>query len=138
MLSKEEEEAIKRLEKRIKDNENYTLMQVWLTDDVVATNIVLKLITKLQKENEHLQKENKKLNEELNKENNRCMILANNDKFKEQVIDLMAEHIVSSAIVDDTVCAIKCDCETDINEDCTQEKMMKCTKQYFERKVEDV
>ena len=52
MLSKEEEEAIKRLEKRIKDNENYTLTQVWLTDDVVATNIVLKLITKLQKENE--------------------------------------------------------------------------------------
>lgn len=52
MLSKEEEEAIKRLEKRIKDNEIYTLTQVWLTDDVVATNIVLKLITKLQKENE--------------------------------------------------------------------------------------
>lgn len=52
-------------------------------------------------------------------------------------IDLMAEHIVSSAIVDDTVCAIKCDCETDIEEDCTHEKMLICTKQYFERKVED-
>lgn len=51
-------------------------------------------------------------------------------------IDLMAEHIVSSAIVDDTVCAIKCDCETDIEEDCTHEKMLICTKQYFERKVE--
>ena len=48
----------------------------------------------------------------------------------------MAEHIVSSAIVDDTVCAIKCDCETDIEEDCTHEKMLICTKQYFERKVE--
>ena len=45
----------------------------------------------------------------------------------------MAEHIVSSAIVDDTVCAIKF-CE--IEEDCTHEKMLKCTKQYFERKVE--
>jgi len=52
-------------------------------------------------------------------------------------IDLMAEHIVSSAIVDDTVCAIKCDCETDIEEDCTHEKMLICTKQYFERKVEN-
>lgn len=52
-----------------------------------------------------------------------------------KTIDLMAEHIVSSAIVDDTVCAIKCDCETDIEEDCTHEKMLICTKQYFERKV---
>lgn len=56
---------------------------------------------------------------------------------KDKIINLMAEHICNSAIVDDTVCALKCDCETDINEDCTQEKMMKCTKQYFERKVED-
>lgn len=54
-----------------------------------------------------------------------------------KTIDLMAEHIVSSAIVDDTVCAIKCDCETDIEEDCTHEKMLICTKQYFERKVEN-
>lgn len=53
------------------------------------------------------------------------------------MIDLMAEHICNSAIVDDTVCAIKCDCETDIEEDCTHEKMLICTKQYFERKVED-
>lgn len=52
-------------------------------------------------------------------------------------IDLMAEHIVSSAIVDDTVCAIKCDCETDIEEDCTHEKMLICTKQYFEKLVKE-
>lgn len=56
---------------------------------------------------------------------------------KDKMIDLMSEHICNSAIVDDTVCAIKCDCETDINEDCTYEKMLNCTKQYFERKVED-
>ena len=55
---------------------------------------------------------------------------------KDKMIDLMAEHICSSAIVDDTVCAIKCDCETDIREDCTYEKMLNCTKQYFERKAE--
>ena len=50
-------------------------------------------------------------------------------------IDLMAEHIASSAIVDDTVCAIKCDCESDILEDCSHEKMLNCTKQYFETKA---
>lgn len=58
------------------------------------------------------------------------------EKKDKRMIDLMAEHIVSSAIVDDTVCAIKCDCETDIEEDCTHEKMLNCTKQYFENKVE--
>ncbi len=52
----------------------------------------------------------------------------------EKMIDEMAEHIVSSAIVDDTVCAIKCDCETDILEDCTHEKMLNCTKEYFKRR----
>lgn len=52
---------------------------------------------------------------------------------QDKIINEMAEHIVSSAIVDDTVCAIKF-CE--IEEDCTHEKMLKCTKQYFERKVE--
>ena len=148
MLSKEEEEAIKRLEKRIKDDENYTLTQVWLTDDVVATNIVLKLITKLQKENEEKDKEILNLKNEINKaweewndleqgSYEEEIRLKEKIKKKDKIIDLMTEHICNSAIVDDTVCAIKCDCETDINEDCTQEKMMKCTKQYFERKVED-
>lgn len=54
----------------------------------------------------------------------------------EKMVNEMAEHIVSSAIVDDTVCAIKCDCETDILEDCTHEKMLNCTKEYFRKKVE--
>ena len=56
-------------------------------------------------------------------------------KQKDKQIDLMAEHIVSSAIVDDTVCVIKCDCESDILEDCSHEKMLNCTKQYFETKA---
>lgn len=67
-----------------------------------------------------LQKENSDAKEEVEK--------------KDKMIELMAEHIVSSAIVDDTVCAIKCDC--DIDEDCSHEKMLKCTKQYFENKAE--
>lgn len=36
-----------------------------------------------------------KLQSELNKENKRCMILANNDKFKEQIIDLIALAILN-------------------------------------------
>lgn len=66
-----------------------------------------------------------------------CSRLERKEAKNDKIIDLMVEHIASAAIVDDTVCAIKCDCKTDINEDCTQEKMLKCTKQYFERKVED-
>ncbi len=54
--------------------------------DVGAIDTVLSLIKEQEKKIENLQKE-------LNEENNRCMILANNDKFKEQVIDLMAEYI---------------------------------------------
>lgn len=56
---------------------------------------------------------------------------------KDKMIDLMLEHICNSAIVDDTVCAIRCDCETDINEECTYEKMLNCTREYFERKAKD-
>ena len=51
-----------------------------------AIDIVLSLIKEQQEEIGSLQKE-------LNEENKRCMILANNDKFKEQVIDLMAKCI---------------------------------------------
>lgn len=54
---------------------------------------------------------------------------------KDKIIDEMAEHIVSSAIVDDTVCAIKCDCDNGV--ECSHKKMLKCTKDYFKKKVED-
>lgn len=57
MLSEEEKKAIERLEKRIKDNEDYKTTQVWLTDDVVAVNTVLNLIDKLQKETEEKDKQ---------------------------------------------------------------------------------
>lgn len=94
-----------------------------------ATDIVLNLITKLQKENEEKDRQIKTLNH-----TNKTYKGMLNKQSKQ--IDLMAEHIVSSAIVDDTVCAIKCDCETDIEEDCTHEKMLNCTKQYFKSKAE--
>ena len=84
-MTTEQEKAIKRLEKRIKDNEDYKIMQVWLTDDVVATQEVLSMLKEKDKLINEQLKENIKLQEELNEENKRCMILANNDKFKEQM-----------------------------------------------------
>lgn len=43
-MTKEQEEAIERLEKRIKDNEDYKTTQVWLTDDVSAVYTVLNML----------------------------------------------------------------------------------------------
>lgn len=77
--------------------------------------------------NEQL-KENVRLQKELNEENKRCMILANNDKFKEQVIDLMAEHIHITR---------KYECPNIKCEDNGSITCEDCIKQYFERKVED-
>ena len=53
-MTNEEREAINRLEKRIKDNKDYKTTQVWLTDDVVATQIVLSLIKEQQEEIENI------------------------------------------------------------------------------------
>ena len=114
--------------------------------EVNAIKIVLNLINKLQKENEN-QKENyknlilnvSKIAMELGLEEDGTIdeIYAK-IREKDKQIDLMAEHIVSSAIVDDTVCAIKCDCESDILEDCSHEKMLNCTKEYFKRKATNI
>lgn len=49
-MTNEQREAIDRLEKRIKDNEDYKTTQVWLTDDIVATQAVLSLIKEQQEE----------------------------------------------------------------------------------------
>ena len=83
---------------------------------------------------EELQKENKKIKEELNKENNRCMILANNDKFKEQMIDLMAEWISERCFYKDDYSN---SCEI-IQDSCNKEDDCKdCIKQYFENKAKE-
>ena len=104
--------------KRIKHFQKVTLYEEGIEDILSLLNMVEekdKLI------NEQL-KENVKLQTELNEENKRCMILANNDKFKEQVIDLMALAILN---YDDQLV---------IN----RYKNIDGVKQYFERKVEDV
>ena len=75
MLSEEEKEAIERLEKRIKDNEDYKTTQVWLTDDVSAVYTVLNMLKDLQRENIQ----------------------------KDKQIDLMAEYI-SKIDIEEDVC----------------------------------
>lgn len=105
-----------------------------LNDSIKAKE---KADTDLDDLNKGWQVELEKYKQLYNKALDDAVITAHDNMKKDKMIDLMAEHIVSSAIVDDTVCAIKCDCETDIEEDCTHEKMLICTKQYFERKVEN-
>ena len=111
MLSEEEKKAIERLEKRIKDNEDYKTTQVWLTDDIVAVDTVLNLITKLQKENEEKDKQIAKY-EKIYKEYD-CYRWVKEIEKKDKIIDLMAK-------------AFKQDDVRSVEE----------IKQYFERKSE--
>lgn len=119
-MTNEQREAIDRLKDDIKHAELRDAVNddctVCFTEDV---DTILSLIKEQQKEIESLQKE-------VNEENNRCMILANNDKFKEQVIDLMAEHIHINN-------CYKCPnikCEDNGGITCED-----CIKQYFANKV---
>lgn len=81
--------------------------------------------------NEQL-KENVRLQNELNEENKRCMILANNDKFKEQVIDEIAKFIANLDI-DEDICK-NIQCTNKLNK--LQKNCSECIKQYFTKKVE--
>ena len=116
--------------KGIKHFQKVTLYEEGIEDILSLLNMVEekdKII------NEQL-KENVKLQSELNEENKRCMILANNDKFKEQMIDLMTEWISERCFYKDDYSN---SCEI-IQDSCSKEDDCKdCIKQYFERKVEE-
>lgn len=112
-MTKEQEEAIEDLKS--------------LSPSESSIDKVLFLIKEQQEEIENLQKE-------LNEENNRCMILANNDKFKEQMIDLMAEWISERCFYKDDYSN---SCEI-IQDSCNKEDDCKdCIKQYFENKAKE-
>lgn len=64
-------------------------------EDLKSLQIALEMIEEKDNIINEQLKENVELRKELNEENKRCMILANNDKFKEQVIDLMALAIIN-------------------------------------------
>ena len=84
-MTNEQREAVDRLEKRIKDNKDYKTTQVWLTDDVVATQIVLSLIKEQQEEIEKLKNKEVLIKRYFKK----CDLI----KQKDKQIDLMAELV---------------------------------------------
>lgn len=97
-MTKEQEARIKLLEDFIKiDFSNPMGWTGYYDTELKELSNAIETVLNMLKEKDNLineqLKENVKLQKELNEENKRCMILANNDKFKEQVIDLMARAI---------------------------------------------
>ncbi len=137
-MTKKQEEAIRICEERIikpfYEFPNPTSIE--LKDiDVEEIETVLNMLKEKDKLINEQLKENVSLQKELNEENKRCMILANNDKFKEQIIDLMAEYIAALDIEED-IC-IKTgknlnECDSMAIGECEE-----CIKQYFERKSKE-
>lgn len=119
-MTTEQRVRVDRLERYLITDRGKTYTRVRVND----LDTALSLIKEQQEEIENLQKE-------LNEENNRCMILANNDKFKEQMIDLMAEYIASLDIEEDICANIE-------NNNCDKMALGEyenCIKQYFANKV---
>lgn len=81
-MTNEQRVRVDRLERYLITDREKTYTTVRVND----LDTALSLIKEQKKKIENLQKE-------LNEENKRCMILANNDKFKEQVIELMSELV---------------------------------------------
>ena len=143
-MTKEQEKAIETL-KKFKDNElqrdklELNRTGGWKIGDIykfLELNPAIETVLSMLKEKDELineqLKENTRLQEELNEENKRCMILANNDKFKEQMIDLMAEWISKRCFYKDDYSN---SCEI-IQDSCNKKDDCKhCIKQYFESKA---
>lgn len=75
-MTKEQGKAIERLEKRIKDNEDYKTTQVWLTDDVSAVYTVLNMLKDLQRKNKRLTQTNKSYKGIISKQNRQINLMA--------------------------------------------------------------
>ena len=120
-MTNEQREAIDRLNK----DKNKPLacgdIIICFIDDL---DTVLSLIKEQAKKIENLQKE-------LNEENNRCMILANNDKFKEQIIEAMIEEYEYNERIN-----LKDFCDDEMRKDKCIEDCKNCIKQYFAGLVE--
>ena len=140
-MTKEQEEAISTMKHWI-DYEKENKDKINKADELIEIQeTVLSMLQEQQEENKKKDKiideqlkENVKLQTELNTENNRCMILANNDKFKEQMIDLITEWISERCFYKDDYSN---SCEI-IQDSCKKEDDCKdCIKQYFENKAKE-
>ncbi len=90
-MTTEQREAIDRLGYLLKKGKYGVVGKMLLYDDYYMLKNVLEVVENQEQKIIEQQEEIKNLQKELNEENKRCMILANKDKFKEQVIDLMTE-----------------------------------------------
>lgn len=127
MLSEEEKKSIDKLKKiredTIKANE-CGLSNNDFKEEIEVYNVVLNLITKLQKENE-LAKEQLKKQCEIADERNNLLVKVNR---LESQIDLMAEEINETDRGYTDYCEMKIECDRNCKD---------CIKRYFERKVEE-
>ena len=128
-----EEEAIEILEGMVKsyiEADECGLSNNDFKHEIRAMQTVLSMLKEKDKLINEQLKENVKMQKELNEENKRCMILANNDKFKEQIIDLMADFI------DKTGAGRRVfSCTFRKNDECDENGCRSCIKKYFKRKV---
>lgn len=128
MLSKEEKKAIERLEEQL---------NFWKKQNIKNSDceIILNLITKLQKENEELRKRQKSLMQSRKKWKDRYYKLKAKSR---KIIDLMAQNIELQqfANIDTTDIDLICK-RLHCNKKCRLVSK-ECIKKYFERKVEDV
>ena len=136
-MTSEQEKAIKRLEKRIKDNEDYKTTQVWLTDDVSAVYTVLNMLKENSEEIKNYKKRNKDLSNQIlmlykEQDNNAARIEKKNAEIekKDKIIDLMANSFAEEGFYSEH-------CQTLIDNEICPNDCDKCVKQYFERKSEE-
>ena len=124
-MTTEQREAIKSLEKLVNLRKSKNTIK---HDTCICGTLDLDTALSLIKEQKE---EIKNLQKELNEENKRCMILANNDKFKEQVINLIIDEFYKKAKI-----STKCYLQKSV-EKCMKYKNCKdCIKQYFVGLVE--
>ena len=134
-MTTEQRKAIDRFKNLLAKGKYGIAGKTLLYEDYYMLKNVLEIVENQERKIIKQQEEIKNLQKEVNEENKRCMILANNDKFKEQMIDLMTEWISERCFYKDDYSN---SCEI-IQDSCSKEDDCKdCIKQYFERKVEDV
>ena len=90
-MTTEQREAIDKLKNLLAKGKYGIAGKTLLYEDYYMLKNVLEVIENQERKIIKQQEEIKNLQKEVNEENKRCMILANKDKFKEQVIDLMTE-----------------------------------------------
>ena len=117
------------IDRRIRENKVDSDYEKFCEKRCVAIEHLLQAYKEQEKVIQNLQKE-------VNEENKKCMILTVNDKFKEQVIDEMAE--ILSDFEFDRMCE---NCECCVGNGCNAHEDIDfykdCIKQYFINKVKE-